>query len=79
MTYRRRRFLIEELARDCLGVALEETRQSRPFEIVAVCLLQIEDWPWSSFHRYTKEGFYQGYDWTMAREEMAEIGANEWE
>jgi putative transposase len=40
---------------------------------------QIHDWPWSSFHRYIREGFYQGYDWTVVREATGQIEACEWE
>ena len=39
VTYDRRAFLTEPLARRCLREAWQETRQRSPFEVVAVCLL----------------------------------------
>ena len=39
VTYERRPFLIDDLARKCLRCAWRQTRQERPFEVVALCLL----------------------------------------
>jgi putative transposase len=39
VTYDRRKFLTEPLARRCLREAWKETRQRSPFEVIAVCLL----------------------------------------
>jgi len=39
VTYRRARFLMDPLARECLWGAWHETRLSRPFDVVALCLL----------------------------------------
>ena len=39
VTYRRRRFLTDELARTCLRTAWEETRRRSHFDVVASCLL----------------------------------------
>jgi putative transposase len=40
---------------------------------------QVADWPWSSFHRYIREGFYQGYDWTVARKGIDKLVPYEYE
>jgi len=34
------------------------------------------DWPWSSFHRYVKEGFYD-IDWGQGSEERGRISIDE--
>jgi putative transposase len=39
VTYDRRAFLTDFLARQCLHAAWKETRQRSPFEVIAVCLL----------------------------------------
>ena len=39
VTYQRRRFLIDALARECLRNALSTIQQSHPFEITAIVLL----------------------------------------
>ncbi len=39
VTYRRRRFLIDDLSRACLRTAWRRVRRDRPFEVVALCLL----------------------------------------
>lgn len=39
VTYKRRRFLADELSRICLKGAWRKIRQNRPFEVVAFCLL----------------------------------------
>jgi putative transposase len=39
VTYERRGFLTEPLARRCLREAWREARQRSPFEVIAVCLL----------------------------------------
>jgi putative transposase len=39
VTYRRRRFLVDDLARACLRAAWQRVREVRPFEVVALCLL----------------------------------------
>jgi putative transposase len=39
VTYRRRPFLTDDLARFCLRAALNSARKTRPFEIVAIVLL----------------------------------------
>ncbi len=40
---------------------------------------QIQDWPWSSFHRYIREGFYQGYDWSVVQKDIERLGPYECE
>jgi putative transposase len=39
VTYRRRRFLADDLSRACLGSAWQNVRMDRPFDVVAFCLL----------------------------------------
>jgi putative transposase len=39
VTHRRRRFLTDALARECLRVSLDLTRKSLPFDLVAIVLL----------------------------------------
>jgi putative transposase len=39
VTFRRRSFLTDDLARDCLRHAWRTVRERRPFELVALCLL----------------------------------------
>jgi putative transposase len=39
VTYRRRRFLVDDLSRTCLRNAWRSVCQNRPFEVVAFCLL----------------------------------------
>lgn len=39
VTYKRRKFLTEDLARDCLRTAWRETQQAHHFDSVALCLL----------------------------------------
>jgi putative transposase len=39
VTYQRRKLFTEELARECLRQAIDRTRNARPFEIIAFCLL----------------------------------------
>jgi putative transposase len=39
VTYNRRRFLVDDLARECLRSAWQRVRQKRAFEVVAFCLL----------------------------------------
>ena len=39
VTYKRRRFLTDDLSRSCLRSAWQNVRQKRPFEVVAFCLL----------------------------------------
>jgi putative transposase len=39
VTFQRKKLFYDELARDCLKVAIEKTRIRRPFEIIAFCLL----------------------------------------
>lgn len=39
VTYNRRRFLVDDLARACLRAAWRQVRETRPFEVVALCLL----------------------------------------
>jgi len=39
VTYRRRAFLTDELARSCLRAAWEQTRRQSYFDVVALCLL----------------------------------------
>ena len=40
---------------------------------------QIADWRWSSFHRYIREGLYQGYDWSVARKQIEGLAVYECE
>lgn len=39
VTYRRRGFLTDDLARQCLHLAWREARHKQPFDVVALCLL----------------------------------------
>jgi putative transposase len=39
VTHKRRRFLVDDLSRDCLRSALQSVRLNRPFEVMAWCLL----------------------------------------
>ncbi|OHB73851.1 MAG: hypothetical protein A2Z25_10310 [Planctomycetes bacterium RBG_16_55_9] len=39
VTYKRRCFLVEDLARSCLRSAWQTVRKTRPFEMIALCLL----------------------------------------
>ncbi len=39
VTYKRQRFLVEDLSRDCLREALYNVRRYWPFDVVAFCLL----------------------------------------
>jgi REP element-mobilizing transposase RayT len=39
VTFQRKMLFYDELARDCLKVAIEKTRIRHPFEIIAFCLL----------------------------------------
>jgi putative transposase len=39
VTYKRKRFLANEIARECLRAAWQHVRQRRPFEVTALCLL----------------------------------------
>ncbi|MHC4542586.1 MAG: REP-associated tyrosine transposase [Planctomycetota bacterium] len=39
VTYKRRRFLVEDVSRDCLRSALRSVRRNWPFDVVAFCLL----------------------------------------
>jgi putative transposase len=39
VTYKRKRFLVDDTARECLRTAWQDVRQSRPFEVTALCLL----------------------------------------
>ena len=39
VTYKRKRFLADDIARDCLRSAWQNVRQNRPFEVTALCLL----------------------------------------
>lgn len=39
LTYNRRRFLVDDLARECLRNVWQSVRQKRPFEAVAFCLM----------------------------------------
>src|SRR5205085_497410 len=60
VTHERRRFLIDELARQCLRQAIDLIRERRPFEIMAVVLLKPrtfhaaatrEGWEWDEMRR----------------------------
>ncbi|HCO96245.1 MAG TPA: transposase [Phycisphaerales bacterium] len=39
VTYKRKRFLADDIARECLRSAWQNVRQNRPFEVTALCLL----------------------------------------
>jgi len=39
VTYKRRRFLVEDISRDCLREAINRVRCDWPFDVVAFCLL----------------------------------------
>jgi putative transposase len=161
VTYQRRPFLTDPLARRCLRAAVTEARRAKPFKVVALCLLpehlhgvwklppddhefsarwaaiksgfthhyllgggregtqspsreekrergvwqrrfwehqlrdendlqahvdyihynpvkhalvaNVEDWPWSTYHRFIRAGFYRNYAWDKRQKDIAEL------
>lgn len=165
VTHKRRRFLTDAFARNCLRIAVEKTRQDKYFDVVALCLLpdhlhcvwklpendcdfsrrwasikagftrrylssggkgaaqsisrnrkreqgvwqrrfwehhirdehdlqrhvdyihynpckhgivqNIEDWPWSTYHKYVEEGVYQKHHWDDIQNKIGQMFVGE--
>jgi REP element-mobilizing transposase RayT len=71
VTYDRRAFLTEPLARRCLREAWRETRRHIDYihcNLVKHSLVEhVEDWPWSSYHRVARTCAYPDQYWQTAQ------------
>jgi hypothetical protein len=64
VTFHRKPILTGERERCLLRAAWKDVEKRFPFKTVQ----SVRDWPWSSFHRYVREGLYEA-DWGTGVEE----------